>query len=55
MPYTAIIHVQIVNLKGQRIAVIRSKIGESRLFEKSFATPKAFEAFLQELRERCNG
>jgi hypothetical protein len=55
MPYTAIINVQIVNLQGQRMAVIRSKIGESRLFEKSFATPKAFEVFLQELRERCNG
>jgi len=52
IPYLAITHLQIGNYHGQRIVVIHSKVGESRLSEKSFATPKAFESFLQVLEER---
>lgn len=55
IPYLAITHLQIVNYHGQRMVVIHSKVGESRLSEKSFATPKAFESFLQVLQERSNG
>jgi hypothetical protein len=55
IPYLAITHLQIGNYHGQRIVVIHSKVGESRLSEKSFATPKAFESFLQVLEERFNG
>ena len=55
IPYLPITHLQIGNYHGQRIVVIHSKVGESLLSEKSFATPKAFESFLQVLEERFNG
>lgn len=55
IPYSSITNLQIVEFNDQHMAVIHSKFGESRLSQKSFATPKAFESFLQALQERCNG
>jgi hypothetical protein len=51
-PYHAIRKVQIRVVGKQRMAIIESAVGESRLMSSGFANERQFEAFVQELSDR---
>jgi len=52
IPYKSIEQVQVVNVPGQQMVIVKSSVGESRLMSKSFASQEEFAVFLGALGER---
>lgn len=54
IPYRQISRIQLLSIKKLKIILIQSTVGESRLSEKSFASPNEFTRFYLELQRRRN-
>jgi hypothetical protein len=55
VPYASIRNIRRLDLPGQQVLVVSSRLGEARLLSKSFASPAEFEAFVRALQERAHG